>query len=317
MAHPNSKFKCFTLTLANSATLTGRCYIPPRTSPAARGRPLLVLLHGGGCHSGYYDVDKDHTASLTADALLLPVVSIDRPCYMGTSSLLPFPENSSFHKETGNWEHLYIFPAVWNAFGLPNDCCGIVAMAHSMATPGLLVAASLYAQSDNAAYPLAGLILSGWGCRPNSNSQLNWVTCSKEERQEKRHLIMLSDPRLHAADEGMRRCIAAQTVEAPSEEAKECVTGPWATYFPALAAQINIPIMFGVGEHDWLWEGTFDHVKEFSTFFRNCPRFDGSVVQGAPHAIEWSHYGAGWYARSFGFAIEVATYSAVHKWKSH
>lgn len=174
-----------------------------------------------------------------------------------------------------------------------------------------MVAASLYATGANASYPLAGLIISGWGCRPNAASQQARLTWTKEERKQNRHLLMLSDAKFHAADEKMKAHLAEQTVDPPPEEAAECVAGPWVNYFPSFAEHIIVPIMFGIGEHDWLWHGTHDHVREFSTFFPSCARFDGSVVQGAPHAIEWSHYGYGWYARCFGFALEVAAYPVI------
>ncbi|KAK4493588.1 hypothetical protein PRZ48_015255 [Zasmidium cellare] len=291
MTDTTAKFKAFTLKLVNSGTLTGRSYTPAGSTK--KKRPLLVLLHGGGCHSGYYDVDESHTAATAAHALRVPVVSIDRPCYMGTSSLFPIPEDSSFHRETGRWEHSYIFPAIWKTFGEPSNCSAIVAMAHSMATPGLLVAASLHAKSENAEYPLAGLIISGWGCRQNLHSQEDWVKWSGNDRQRNRHIVMLSDPKLRTADVKMRDCLPAQTVDAPPEEAEECVVGSWKECFPKIAASIRVPVMYAVGEHDWLWDGSLDNVKEFSAFFTGCPRFDGSVVQGAPHTIEWSYYAAG------------------------
>ncbi|KAF2169487.1 hypothetical protein M409DRAFT_20701 [Zasmidium cellare ATCC 36951] len=311
MTDSSSKFQPFTLTLANSATLTGRSYTP--SGAGKKNQPLLVLLHGGGCHAGYYDVDEDHTAAATAHALQIPVVSINRPCYLGTSSLFPLPENSSFHRETGRLEHSYIFPALWKTFGLPNNCSAIVAIAHSMANPGLLVAASLHAEGGNPEYPLAGLIISGWGCRRNSDSQEFWIKLSEDEHKQNRHIVMLSDPKYRTTDDKMRLCLPEQTVEPPPEEAEECVIGPWAKHFPDIAASISVPVMYAVGEHDWLWEGTFDNAREFAAFFKNCTRFDGSVVQGAPHAIEWSYYAAGWYARCFGFAIEVATHLTVMK----
>lgn len=63
--------------------------------------------------------------------------------------------------------------------------------------------------------------------------------------------------------------------------------------------------MYGMGEHDWLWEGSKKYVKEFEEWFPNSPRFDGSTVLGAPHALEWGRISQGWYVRCFGWAIEV------------
>ena len=65
------------------------------------------------------------------------------------------------------------------------------------------------------------------------------------------------------------------------------------------------PILYALGERDWLWEGTKEAVEEFMAAFPKCPRPDGSLVQDAPHALEWSRMSQGWYARCFGWAMEV------------
>ncbi|KAF2158848.1 hypothetical protein M409DRAFT_71409 [Zasmidium cellare ATCC 36951] len=282
MTAKSSKFQPFTLTLSNSATLSGIVYIPTQSQFASPSRPLLVLCHGGRCHAGCYDVNKDHSAAESAEAFSIPVVSINRPCYQQTSSIFPIPSGSSFHKKTGRWEHEYIFPALWEKYGVPNHCTALVAMGHSLATPGLLVAASLQSQSPTPTYPLAGLILSGWGVSPRMQNQQARLKWSAEENEANRHLLMFSEPALNAAEASMKAHLPEQTVQSPGEEAQECVAGPWSTYSPEIAAHITMPVMFGLGEHD-------------------C------IVPGAPHAIEWSYSSRSWYARSMGFALSVAT----------
>lgn len=252
MTKDRSKFKRFSLDLGNGGTLSGIAYVPPTGSTTTAHRPLLVLLHGGGCHDGYYDVDEAHTASIAAEALSVPVVSIDRPSYRSTSSLFPIPEDSSFHRETGRLEHCYIIPTLWQAYGLTNGCNALVVMSHSMGTPGLLVAASLHSQTVDPVYPLAGLIISGWGSRANEESQKARLSWTAEERRSNRGLLLLSDPALNTADKKVNIHLAMQTADPPSEEAQEVVGGPWSTYFPYFAERINVPIMFRLSQHDWL-----------------------------------------------------------------
>ena len=91
------------------------------------------------------------------------------------------------------------------------------------------------------------------------------------------------------------------------EEGEEHWTGVFAGYWRRYANEVVVPIMFGIGEHDALWEGSLAHVKEYEMMFPKCVRYDGSFVLGAPHAIEWSYFAEGWYARCFGFAAEAAT----------
>jgi hypothetical protein len=68
---------------------------------------------------------------------------------------------------------------------------------------------------------------------------------------------------------------------------------------------IELCSMYAMGEHDWLWEGSKKHIKEFEEWFPGCPRFDGSTTLGAPHALEWGRVSQGRYARGFGWALEV------------
>jgi hypothetical protein len=39
--------------------------------------------------------------------------------------------------------------------------------------------------------------------------------------------------------------------------------------------------------------------------FERCKRFDGDLVAGAPHCIEWSRVGGDWVKRVGNWAVEV------------
>jgi len=158
----------FSLTLPNEATLAGRHNIPSPSTSSPKHRPLVVGLHGGTYTSEHFDVDAKHTASLTSNALGIPFVAIDRPCYGGTTSFYPIPEGSSFPEEFGTWLHHYILPTLWTEFGEPAGCVCIVLDAHSLGATGAVIAAALHAedhqrQGAGAAYPLGGIIISGFG----------------------------------------------------------------------------------------------------------------------------------------------------------
>lgn len=68
---------------------------------------------------------------------------------------------------------------------------------------------------------------------------------------------------------------------------------------------VTLLIMCAMGERNWLWEGGKTYIRDFEKWFPKCPRFDGSTVLGAPHSLEWSLVGQGWYVRCFGWAMEV------------
>jgi hypothetical protein len=158
----STKFASFSLTLTNGATTTGIFHIPAVSPAPIDSLPLIIAIHGGTCTAYNFDINPSHTAYLASSALSIPFVAFNRPSYLD-STPTPIPADSSFHRETGKWEHEFIFPALWENFGRPNGCSGIVLLCHSMAVPGVIVAASLWAKDASPKYPLAGLIFSGWG----------------------------------------------------------------------------------------------------------------------------------------------------------
>jgi hypothetical protein len=146
MTHRDSKYKPFEITLSNGGRLTGISHVPPNTANAPPFFPLMVGIHGGTCTAHHYDVDSKHAASLASAALGIPFIAFNRPNYRDSATFLPLPEGTTYLQEEGKWEHKLIFPALWEDFGKPNGCTGIVAMCHSMAVPGAIVAGAIYSQ---------------------------------------------------------------------------------------------------------------------------------------------------------------------------
>lgn len=304
-SNPESKFETFAVTLPNRMNISGIYYNPPKIKTSTPFRPLIILIHGGTCTAHNFDVSPTNTASLEADNLAIPVVSINRPRYLD-STPLTVPEGSTYHQELGNIiYHQQLLPMLWEKFGKSEDCSSMVLLGHSMACPGIIVAAGLYADDKSPKYPLSGIVLSGWGSRTT-----DFKVKIPEARAEKlrwKELIMLTSPDRDLVDASVLPCISLQDHSIHLEEGEEVWSGHWLANWRKYSDRIRVPMMFGVGEHDVLWQGNVQHVKEYETMFPNCERFDGSVVFGAPHAIEWSYMASGWYARCFGFASEVAT----------
>src|SRR4051812_20000949 len=114
MFYLSPQMEPFTLTLANGATMTGLSNLPAPSSTAAKYRPLVVGLHGGSYCAAYFDVDTKHTAALSSSTLSVPFIAINRPGYLGSSSIYPLPPNSSDPETHADWLHKYILPALWN-----------------------------------------------------------------------------------------------------------------------------------------------------------------------------------------------------------
>lgn len=165
----------FKITLPNNAVLTGLHNLPARSpstlntsSSTPEPIPIIVALHGGTYTAKYFDVDVGHTASIVSNGLGVPIVAINRPGYHDSTSFYPIPEGSSYPEEYGNWLHRHILPAIWSEFGKPSGCDSIVLLSHSLGTTGAVIAAAMHAAEADTdrQYPLAGMIISGFGTHP-------------------------------------------------------------------------------------------------------------------------------------------------------
>lgn len=301
-SNSESKFTGLKLSISNETAVSCISHVPKPRPDSAECKPLIIFIHGTTCTAYHFDATPRLTASIMADAMSIPVVAINRPGYLD-STPLSIPEGSSFHQEHGRFYHESLLPKLWEMFGKPNDCTALVVVAHSIGSMGVIVAAGLHAQDLHPTYPLAGIAYSGLGIRHTTSfvplpadqaGQLKW----KRE-------MMCGKPELALAPSEALDCVDIQDHPVVEREREDLLNGAWDKYRHKFSDEINIPIMFGQAEHDFFWEGSTQQVEEVKNSFPNCPRFEGGIVAGAPHAIEWSHCSHGWYARCFGFALEV------------
>ena len=211
--------------------------------------------------------------------------------------------------------------ALWEHFGQPHGCNSIVPICHSMGVAGAVVAAALYAQDAKPRYPLAGLIFSGLGSRRIDRSKEmtpppgNPTPGRRIIPLEIKRLMMLSDAELNCYDPEVLKKLPGQHVSGMPEELVD-LNVHWDTYWRGYADQIEVPILSALGEHDWLWEGTNEHLQEWMSCFPKSERVEGGVVAGAPHALEWWWGSHAWYVRCFGWGSEVCTSLAVKEEKA-
>nr|XP_036580500.1 uncharacterized protein CTRU02_09730 [Colletotrichum truncatum]KAF6788412.1 hypothetical protein CTRU02_09730 [Colletotrichum truncatum] len=299
----------FKLALSNNGSVTGLHSIPPKSTLSASPRPLIVGLHGGGYDSQYFDATEEHSAAVMSVSLNVPFISIDRPSYDGTSSILPVPEGSDFNQETGIWLHRYILPKLWSEYVIPNDCNSIVLLCHSLGVMGGVVAASLHAQDEQAAYPLGGLIASGMG---QTQSLFMKDTPPSFESVDQNYARLPPS----AKDSVMfKPNTVAPEVLAQTERLDAPMPIAEAAFFPQVwlpnwkqkwAAHVVVPVMFTLVDNDPFFEVNEAELEGCARAFNSSIRVDTSIAKGAPHCMELSYLSHGWYARSFGFALECA-----------
>ncbi|KAH0842188.1 hypothetical protein AYO21_00187 [Fonsecaea monophora] len=311
--------KPFTLSLTNGAQLSGILAVPTRASKTADYQPLVVAIHGGTYFSKYFDAGTATSATRLAESLGVPFVAIDRPGYKESTGLPPVPDGSTFLQEEGKYLHHHVLPKVWQEFGLSSGATAVVILAHSLGSPGSIVASALHANDPQSQYPLGGLIMSGWG------------TEHGRPRESARHIIengvvdgrifwplevkdgpMFGDPKLGRAPPEILE-MGSDLNTSMSLGEFEDGTFHWADYWADYAKEVKVPIMYGMGEHDALWKASRVTVQDFARHFTGSPRVESGIVLGAPHCIELSYWGRGWMTRCLGFAQECAAAEGVSR----
>ncbi|ODM16199.1 hypothetical protein SI65_08198 [Aspergillus cristatus] len=297
----------FTLTLPNNATVAGIYSIPPPSSTSPQNRPLIIALHGGTYDCHYFDATPTYTASASSAAFGIPFISIDRPCYGGTTSFLPVPAGSTFNQETGLWLHKYILPALWREFGLPNKCNSVVLFCHSFGSMGGIVAAALHAQDAHPSYPLAGLVISGMGDKQSANMKYAPPMPPNAGPEHVLFPLAVKDNvmfRPGTVDPEILNHSERLNAVSPVVEMYE-LRG-WLGSWKDWAAKVKTAVMFTLVEDDVFFEATEEEVTVCTEAFTQSERVDGSLVREAPHCMELSYWAQGWYARCFGFAMECS-----------
>jgi hypothetical protein len=306
--------KPFKIELSNSAIVTGLISIPSQSRSKPKHVPLVIGIHGGTYSASYFDADVNHTASLTSDGLGVPFLAFNRPGYRDTTPF-PIPSDSSFHIEQGKYFHNLLFPTLWKQFGEPNGCSCLVLLCHSMGVPGSIVAASMQADepAGSKSYPLAGLVFSGFGTMGTSNrapmrgtTDLDWPKDVKDDVMLGPVDSGMSDPEIYNQTEALGTTMTLKELTGASP-------ATWFDHWKEYGGKIKVPVMVGMAEHDHLWQGTAEHVQDFLTGFQGSKRREGGVILESPHCIELSYAGKGWYARTFGFAMECAFANALRE----
>ncbi|EXJ58499.1 hypothetical protein A1O7_05925 [Cladophialophora yegresii CBS 114405] len=303
----------FLLTLSNGAVLSGLASVPGKSSITARCYPLIVGVHGGTYTSTYFDAASNHSAATFSRLLGVPFVAFDRPGYRDSSALASIAKDSTFFQEEGKYLHQYILPKLWEDYGQPAGATSIVLMGHSLGCSACIIAVSLHAREPEARYPLEGMILSG-------RSTTSALTKSQGEAQmeEARRLgyveyplgvkdmVMFGDSELGLASPHIRGIsdeITHRGILVEFEDRRF----HWDDYWKDYAKLVKIPLMAAIGERDGLFKASYEDLKDFTEAFTNSPRVETVFIPGAPHCLELSYWGPGWYSRCFGFAIECVT----------
>ncbi|KAL8903743.1 MAG: hypothetical protein Q9171_007295 [Xanthocarpia ochracea] len=159
-------------------------------------------------------------------------------------------------------------------------------------------------------YPLAGIVLSGFGTIPNATTmtrveplvdpnatRITFPSAFKDE-------IMLSLPSTGFTDPEIYEITEELNTSVSLAEFADAV-GSWPSYWrERYAKHVKCPVMYALVANDCFWMPTKEAMEDFAGSFENSVRVEKGVVLGGVHCLELCRVGRGWYARVFGWAME-------------
>ena len=254
-------------------------------------KPLLVCIPGGSYTSAYFNV-PGYSLIEVASANRFPVAALDRPNYGGSDRI---DGETSF---AANAEILDgAIAALWER--APGSCPGIVLLGHSIGG-----AISLMIAARQPAWPLLGVSATGIGdVVPDSIASTRRSTPPGELRaipQDIRRAAMYGpettfDPQVVDAAE-------ISTAPMPGEEVLE-VIGGWVESFPAIAAEVRVPVHYVAPQHDGLWVVDPHTVAAFAARFEKSPFVKADLFRHVGHNIDHHLLGSALHFEQLAFAL--------------
>lgn len=205
-------------------------------------------------------------------------------------------------------------PALWRDYGALNGATGVVLHCHSVGTAIRVVIAAFHA-TNSSSYPLAGLILSAWSGavelppesvfppRASFNETGNPISYTWPQNYFDEMMLGVSqglvDPEVvkhHAIFNGPLSVTENEDIRSESL---------WRSYGTKKAQMVRFPIMAAVGTDDAFVQRPAAVLAWNRDVFQKSPRTELSCIKCAPHSIELSWFGAAWYAKCCGFAMQM------------
>ena len=260
-------------------------------APGGEPRALVVALHGGGMHAGYFHGRAHPSLSLLSlgASLGFSVLALDRPGY--GESRVRFPEGQSMRDQA---DTLY---AALEDFGRAQpQGAGCFLVAHSY---GLKVA--LHMASDPRGARLLGLDGSGAGLRyhPAQLERVQRARTPGADGPSMRDLYWGSED---LYPPGSFEPEIAPTAEVPALELREAPR--WPEILPPLAPKVRIPVRLTVAEFEPWWEDGEESRARTRALFSAAPRLEIEVQPKAGHNISLGWAARAYHLRALAFAEE-------------
>ncbi|AHH18571.1 alpha/beta hydrolase family protein [Nocardia nova SH22a] len=238
--------------------LTGRYRLAEHPRP---GAPILVLIHGGGEGSEYYDAPGHSVLDLAARSGY-SAFALDRPGYHGSASL-GFPSDSDHGLFDATAARLDdAITEIWRTHG--GSASGVVVHGSSIGGAIALTLASRWSAEHARGeqhWPLLGLAVTDVAQQPQPWAVTAWR----------------ATPPVQTFTIG--------GLSAPRPELLEIVGG-WTENWSRIASSITVPVHYRLAQFDELWISRPDLIDQFAAALRtSSPSVDAATTADAFHPI--------------------------------
>ena len=270
---------------------------------AAEPRAVVVAFHGGASTAAYFDCPGHPRLSLlrTAPELGFTVVALDRPGY-GASA--PYPDAM----QRPDQRVALVYGAVDKMLGSKPRGAGLFLLAHSA---GCELAVRLTADERAEQSGVLGLELAGTGLQYADAANEILKTATATHRPAGLRELLWHPAHLYPAE-----VLSGITNSSTGALYEATMVKDWPRQdFPALAAQVRVPVQFSFAEHERVWKSDPGALAEIAAMFTAAPRFMVNEQVGAGHNLSLSVSAAAYHLRVLSFVEDcvVARESATTK----
>lgn len=257
--------------------------------------PLIVAIHGGGCHAGYFDVPGNSLLD-RAEAQGHAIVALDRPGFGGST---PLPEG----QETlaANADRLsHTIGGIWST--RKTRSTGIFLIGHSI---GGAIATIIASQTRD--WPLVGLAISGVMTKLTPGAAAAWSTLPRsgwvDVPAEARDALAYGNPGSFSPEVALsaRRANARSACAEGYDIAFE-----WPRHFAQYSGKVDVPIHMRQASRDALWAVDDAELEGFAGSFSRSPLVDAAIIGEVGHCIDHHHVGPQLHDQQLAFARRAA-----------
>ena len=270
---------------------------------APEPRAVVVAFHGGASTAAYFDCPGHPRLSLlrAGAGLGYTVIALDRPGY-GASA--PYPDAMQHPGQ----RIALAYGTVDKILGSSPRGAGLFLLAHSAGCE-LAVRMAVDERAEHAG--LLGLELAGTGLQYADDANEILKTATATTRPVGLRELLWQPANLYPAEvlSGITNSSTGALYEAE-------MTKDWPRQdFPALAAEVRVPVQFSVAEHERVWKSDPKALAEITAMFTGSPCFVINEQVRAGHNLSLSVSAAAYHLKVLSFVEDcvVARESATTK----